>query len=278
MDTYLKEVLRRRSARTFGLTLPLIPYLYFLYQAAVFFVTFHGWPVYSFLFPVGWILLTFLWRLRKGPTEGYFRVDESDDIELNTRYYGVESAYGRLKRLISNITLDTDMQPKINFYVYPKSGKDANKRVNVFTFLANGQGNILISQNSLEEQTDGQLCGVIAHELGHLYSPGAKISRLAAILGIMCNCFELFICVAIGFINWWFFLPALVAIGLVHMTVCGLPQKHEEDSADLVAVKLGFGYSLISWLEEVGGLVNVYDGVHRLPASRIKRIRKMMVE
>ena len=267
---------------SFFLILPPIPYIYVLSQLSLFFLAYHSWPASVLIYPLFWILfqtvLGTVKIIRQTFLSGYQKISPENDLMLAGIYGGDETAYAKLTRLTQLITSQININPHLTFYVYPRRGKGKNGHHNAAIFKKEGGFGLMISQITLEECSERTILGVLSHEMSHTITRNwyVVIGIIMGALMIPANTLILFIAVSIGFYSWWLFIPALIVLGLIHMFIVGLPAKIDEISADLLSVKLGYGWGQIDYLENLPAEFKIPDGIHSHVDSRVSQLKKAM--
>ena len=245
MDAKLRFHYTKQVILSFLLIIPTIPYIYILYRLSLFFLEYHGWSIAVLIYPLLWILFQTVRgtvkAIRKTYLSGYVKLDPDSNHVLAGIYGSGETAYAKLARLTRIITSQININPHLTFYVYPHGGKHRNNHFNVAIFKEKRGFGLLISQKTLEDYSDETILGVLAHELSHSIASSwyQVIGIIMGCLMIPSNAFVLFLAVSIGFYSWWLFVPALIVLGLIHMSIVGLPFKVDEISADELSAKLG---------------------------------------
>ena len=284
MDAKLRSYYRKQILLSFLLILPTIPYIYLLYRFSLFFLLYHGWPIYVLAYPLLWMLLMTvrgtLMYVRKKFLSGYKKISPEDDISLHGIFGTGETAHGKLTRLTRSILTRINSSANISFYVYPNSGKDKNKLHNVMVCKELGGFGLMISQETLESYRDSTLLGVLSHEISHIQTRNwySIIDAIMGLVKIPANALILFLAVSIGFYSWWLLVPALSILGLIHMYIVGFPSKIDEISADHLTVKLGYGWGQIDFLENVPFDFTMPDGIHGSVKNRVSQLKKALDE
>lgn len=284
MDANLRSYYRKQILLSFFLILPTIPYIYILYRLSLFFLIYHGWLASVLIYPLIWIIFQTIRgtinKIRKSFLSGYKKISPENDLLLTCIYGGDETAYTKLTRLTQVITSQIEIHPNLTYYVYPHGGKSKNGHYYVAVFKEKGGFGLMVSQQILEECSEMTILGVLSHEMSHTITLNWNlvIGAIMGILIILANSLILFIAVSIGFYSWWLFVPALIALGLIHVFIVGLPFKVDEISADHLSAKLGYGWSLIDFMESNSIEFKIPDGIHSNVKSRIARLKKAIYE
>lgn len=187
-------------------------------------------------------------------------------------------------------------------YRTPRLYVSEEKLPNAFAL---GSRSVIVTRGLLMSANNQELCGVLAHEFGHLYHGDTRRSAVAVAMNVVGNLFAwflgLFVALFDGIARAFGRMDGMVATARVGFVLLALFFKmflwvfqksadlgllavgrKEEFRADAFAVGLGFGGGMVSFLRKTEGLQptgntgGVWAALHRTHPSTIVRIDKIL--
>lgn len=267
----IRSCFRRRQLLATLSLLIILPYTLVLFKIAAYLIALHPWSNLTIGLMAALLIFRtihpFVKMFRGDYLKGYRRLTSDND-----------PAYSKLNEVFTKIFAMTGTSFRVAYYLYPLHGSDAGKTHTIAVIQGKGEFLLKISEKNLNEFSPEVLTAVMLHETGHvLVSRWSGILRwIRAVIGTPVDALTLIIPVAVGFISWWYFIPALFATALIYINVVNIPFRIGEYMADYFVARMGLGYYLIRYLESLKGKNFAFDGVHPSIPSRIAHIKRHM--